>query len=445
MSQQFHGQPGEEDLSRQQEPRRSRDYRWSYEDYEAAGRSRRPRRGRWAAILGGVVAAVLVLSVIGLSLYGAYSIAQRPEEEASSSSEPDIPAPQESETPPTEESGVSQPEEEISRPDQTLTIYDRPSGDFETAGDGGLSTVEIVKRVRPSVVGVTTYTSAGTFEAAAEGSGIIMDEDGYIITNAHVVKDATGINVGLDNGETYAARLVGSDSRTDLAVIKIEAQALSPAQFGNSDELLAGERVVAIGNPGGSRLAGSVTQGIVSATDRAINSGTYATTFIQTDAAINPGNSGGALINIYGQVIGINSAKIANVDYEGIGFAIPINEAKPVIDDLIRYGYVKNRARIGFSGQEINEGLAQLNQLPTGIYIWSVASESGLAQQDVVRGDIVTHLDGERVETFADISKVLETKRPGDPITLTIYRSAKGAADSGTSFDVTVDLIEDVG
>ncbi len=423
---------------RQNEPGHARDYRWSFEDYEAAGRSRRPRRGRWLGVLGVILVAVLIASVIGLSLYGAYSLVSEPNGEEPSSAESD--------SSPQEESADTQQESSAAvRPGQSLTILEGPGENENALEDDGLSTVEIVKKVRPCVVGVTIYTSASTFTPAATGSGIVMDAEGYIITNEHVVNGASGINVELDNGDTYAAQLIGSDSRTDLAVIKIEADGLVPAQFGSSDNLLAGERVVAIGNPGGSTLAGSVTQGIVSATNRAISSGTYATTFIQTDAAINPGNSGGALINIYGQVVGINSAKIANVDYEGIGFAIPINEAKPVIDDLIEYGYVKDRAKIGISGEEINEGLAQMNDFPTGIYIWSIDPESDLAGRSVTKGDIITHIDGGRIETFADISEVLKSKRPGDVITLTLYRSARGVVGNGETFDVTISLMEDVG
>ncbi|KAF5035663.1 putative serine protease HtrA [anaerobic digester metagenome] len=283
-----------------------------------------------------------------------------------------------------------------------------------------------------------------TFTPSGEGSGIIINTDGYIVTNAHVVAGSTGINVELDNGETYSARLIGIDAKTDLAVIKIEAPDLIAAEFGNSDMLEVGETVVAIGNPGGSTLAGSVTQGIVSAVNRMIKDGGYSSSFIQTDAAINPGNSGGALVNEYGQVIGINSSKIAAVDYEGIGFAIPVSEAKPVIDQLMAYGYVKGRTKIGISGVEINQTLSQINSIPVGIYIQSIDPTSDLAGKNVRQGDIITAIDGIKIETFDDISAFLKTKSPGDNVTLTLYRSARGIQGSGQTFSVTMKLMEDI-
>ena len=304
--------------------------------------------------------------------------------------------------------------------------------------------MEIAKRVRSSVVGIAQYSAFNTFTPSGQGSGIIINSDGYIVTNAHVVEGATGINVELDNDETYAAKLIGIDTKTDLAVIKIEAENLVAAEFGNSDALQVGERVIAIGNPGGATLAGSVSQGIVSGVNRTLNDGNHTSTYIQTDAAINPGNSGGALVNEYGQVVGINSAKVAAVDYEGIGFAIPVSEAKPIIDQLLQYGYVKGRAKLGITGQVINEALSQINGIPVGVYIWSIDPTSELAGKNVTQGDIIIAIDGQKITDFNDISAVLKTKAPGDVVTLTLYRSAKGVSNSGRSFDVTTILMEDI-
>ena len=330
--------------------------------------------------------------------------------------------------------------EEHKEPGKMLTIIDAPDDD-----DEGLSTVDIAKKVRASVVGISIYKTKESYTPSGYGSGIIMNDDGYIITNHHVVDGALGINVELENGETYVADIIGTDERTDIAVIRIDAEGLLPAEFGNSDELLAGERIVAIGNPGGMSLAGTVTQGIVSALNRNISNGTYNTSYIQTDAAINPGNSGGALINIYGQVVGINTAKIMSIDYEGIGFAIPINEAKPIIDSLIKYGDVYGRVKMGLTGQEIDEAASELNGVPVGIYIWSIEDGSPLVDAGITIGDIITHIDGSETATFSDIGAILKKKSPGNEIVLTVYRAGKGINKESKTFEATIALMEDLG
>ena len=402
------------------------DYKWNIEDYESAGRIKQPKKNGGLMILGVFMALILIIGVAGLSIYGAYNLLSE------NSDRPSVP-------PHTE----SQPaEENILAPE--LTIKEKPIEPSQTTENGRMTTVEIAKEVRPSVVGIAQYTEANTFDPASEGSGIIINSDGYIVTNAHVVRGAAGINVTLDSGESYSAQLIGIDNKTDLAVIKIEAKNLIAAEFGNSDQIEVGEKVVAIGNPGGSTLAGSVTQGIVSAVNRTIREEGYSGSYIQTDAAINPGNSGGALVNEYGQVIGINSSKIAAVEYEGIGFAIPSNEVKPIIDELMKFGYVTGRVKLGISGQEINEALSQINNIPLGFYIWSIDPQSDLAGKSVAKGDIIIRIDNKNVETFDDIADALEGKKPGDTITLTLYRSARASADRGQTFEVSCKLMEDV-
>lgn len=404
------------------------EYHWKFEDYEAAGRkNQQPKRVGGLAVIGALIGTVLLVGIVCLSGYGIYSLwnsgGSKSITEQSSSAVTD---------------SVASPE---------LTIKEHPNSDASEVtalSNGKLSTVEIARRVRPSVVGIAQYSVSDTFSPSGEGSGIILNSDGYIITNAHVVAGSTGINVELNSGETYSARLIGIDPKTDLAVIKIEAQNLVAAEFGSSDSLEVGEKVIAIGNPGGATLAGSVTQGIVSAVNRMIKDEGYSSSFIQTDAAINPGNSGGALVNEYGQVIGINSSKIAAVDYEGIGFAIPVSEAKPVIDDLVAYGYVKGRTKIGISGTEINDALSQINSIPVGIYIFSIEPTSDLAGKSVTKGDIITAIDGVKIANFDDVSTVLKTKVPGDSITLTLYRSARGTPTSGQTFNITIKLMEDI-
>ena len=415
-----------------------RSRRWSYEDYEAN------RHSRGVGIFGIAALIVVVLAIIAACVFGIYLLLRDLPDEielpdfSSSRSEGDI---ERKQTEPAGDTAPSAEGDTQTESGEPLVIVDRPQDEDDT---GELTTVEIVERVRPSVVGASVYTEGDSLTPSGGASGIIMSENGYIITNEHVVADAVGVSVELSNGDSYTARIVGSDEKTDLALLHIDADNLTPAEFGNSDELRVGERVVAIGNPVGSYLAGTTTQGIVSGVNRNVGTGSYKTTLIQTDAAVNPGNSGGALINVYGQVVGINTSKVVSVDYEGIGFAIPINEAKPIIDSLMQYGYVKDRTKIGFSGQEINETTASINSLPTGIYIWSIEEDSSLYTLDVRQGDVLTHIDGERVETFSEIGDILKLHKPGDEIALTIVRPASGT-DAEKTFDVTVTLLEDRG
>ena len=260
-----------------------------------------------------------------------------------------------------------------------------------------------------------------------------------------MVSDADEIGVVLANGEDYVAQLVGIDTKTDLAVLKIEAENLSYAEFGNSDQLEVGEKAVAIGYPGGIEFGGSTTEGIISGLNRVVKSsdGTgNAITYIQTDAAINPGNSGGALINRFGQVIGINSAKVSNVDYEGIGFAIPINEAKPIIDELKENGRVTGRVKIGITVQPVTEALSKLNDVPQGVRIISIEADSDAAAKNLMVGDIITKINEQEIYSNSDVATALEGLTPGQTIRMTIYR--KTSTGSQKTFEVNVELQEDV-
>jgi len=230
---------------------------------------------------------------------------------------------------------------------------------------------------------------------------------------------------------------VGYDIRTDLAVLRVNRTGLPAAVLGDSNQLEVGETVVAIGNPGGLELAGTVTRGVVSAVNRVVATPYDSTIFIQTDAAINPGNSGGPLSNEFGQVIGINTAKIVELGYEGIGFAIPISYAIPIIEELILHGRVTGRVLLGITGEIVREGTG-----PAGVQIVTIGSEA-LLESGVMSGDIITHMDGYRILNFNDIRAVLETKRVGETVELTLHRSARSG--SGEDFDVVVPLIEDLG
>lgn len=329
----------------------------------------------------------------------------------------------------------------------SLNINSTPKVESDPVVEGEeLTTVQIAAKVRPSVVGIVCYQWGSGTEASSQGSGIIMSSDGLIVTNAHVVEDADGIKVVLDNEEEYTATLVGMDVKTDLAVISIQKENLTPAQFGDSSSLMVGERVIAIGNPGGLALSGSVTQGIVSALDRTVNvseGAGYSLKCIQTDAAINPGNSGGALVNRFGQVIGINSAKIITSGYEGVGFAIGINDAKPVIDNLIQYGYVKDRVKIGITLSPIDEVLSKLYKIPVGLRVISTEEDSDAAAKGLKAGDIITQIDGKDVLQSEDVAEILKTKKPGDAIIMKVYRQTGNGV--GQTFDLEVILSEDAG
>ena len=379
-------------------------YEWNFADYDqqssapARDQAARKKRGRMAAILVGCLVGVFALAFCGYSIYSAID-SSRVEQDNSSSEVSALPG---------------------------LNIQDTPSdSDTTVSSDGKLSDKEIIKKISPAVVGIECYAFGNSFTPSSSGSGIIMTADGYIVTNAHVVEDAAGITVVLENGDAYAAELIGADSDTDLAVLKIEASNLTYAEFGNSDELERGDRVIAIGNPGGTVLAGSTTGGMVSGLNRNINSSSpYSTSYIQVDAAINPGNSGGALVNEYGQVVGINSAKIAETDYEGIGFAIPINEALPIIQELMQYGHVTGRAALGIQGYMINEAVAAMRRMPVGFGIEAVDPSSDLASKNVVAGDIITYINDKQVTSYDVIANELAEFKPGDTVKLTIYRSS---------------------
>lgn len=314
------------------------------------------------------------------------------------------------------------------------------SSDTSASSDGTVSAMsdqDIAAKLTPSVVCIQNYqvtqnygfmqtdTSDSSVSPASEGSGIIMSEDGYIITNAHVVEGATSLKVMTSDGETYEAQLIGSDTVTDLAVVKINATGLTAAEFGSSEDLRVADKVMAIGNPGGHELSSSVTIGYVSALNRAIANNTtgYTMEYIQTDAAINPGNSGGALINEYGQVVGINSTKISATGYEGLGFAIPIDTAQPIISDLIQYGYVKDRAVLGISGQFIDSMTGRFYGLPQGEYVAQLNSSEAQASGLQV-GDVITAIDNQQLDSESTLRSAILSKKPGDTVTLQVYRSS---------------------
>lgn len=350
--------------------------------------------------------------------------------------------------------------------DATFTINKLINSDENnptTTVSGDMTQQEVAAKVLPSVVCIQNYQQASFQQGlsmqgwgnnqnstqqetrdsevspTSEGSGIIATSDGYIITNAHVVDGADSLKVITSDGKTYEAELIGSDSMTDLAVIKVDAEGLTAAEFGSSSDLVVADPVIAIGNPGG--LQSSVTVGYVSALNRPVTSSDtgYTMNCIQTDAAINPGNSGGALVNMYGQVIGINSSKIVATGYEGLGFAIPIDDALPIIRNLKDYGYVKDRAMLGISGQYLDSWTANFYGLPSGMYVAEVNNES-VSDAGVQRGDVITKIDDEEITSANTISNYIAKKKPGDEVTLTITRSL-----TNKTFTCKVTLTESTG
>ena len=307
------------------------------------------------------------------------------------------------------------------------------------------TSVAVAESVLPSVVGITVEYNVSSFGqsgiATATGSGVIISEDGYIITNNHVINaesssiyyqvtEATSIKVHLygDSDDVqYEAEVVGSDSTSDLAVLKIEPdQELTAIKIGDSDNLRVGEFVMAVGNPLG--LDSSVTCGVISALDREVtdsDGNTYLT--IQTDAAINSGNSGGALVNSKGELIGINSLKLSNsssseTTIEGIGFAIPVNSSMDIIDQLIEYGTVR-RPYIGISGSSLTEALSERYNYPVGVYVESVEEGGPAEEAGLEVGDVITEVDGQAVESVEEINTIKNTYSIGDTISLTVYRN----------------------
>ncbi len=311
--------------------------------------------------------------------------------------------------------------------EEHLKIQETPFvPDKEAAEDGTLSVKQIAKKVRPSVVGVVAQGQTNNPFASTSssvGSGIIMSEDGYIITNNHVIENTTSVAVILDDGTEYGARIIGADARTDLAVLKVEAKGLPAATFGNSDSLEQGDLAVAIGNPSGLQLQNTVTSGIISAINRDIIVEDQPMTLIQTDASINPGNSGGPLVNAYGQVIGINTVKIGVSYYEGLGFAIPMNSVKPIVDELISRGYIKGRPTIGISGDVLDERTAAYFNVPPGMYVDYIAPNSDAYRKGLMRGDIIVKVNGQPVRELSDIQKIRDEHVAGDSIELTVYRN----------------------
>ncbi|WP_294778053.1 S1C family serine protease [uncultured Eubacterium sp.] len=348
-------------------------------------------------------------------------------------------------------------------------------GDVATKdSNGNLTVAGVAEKTIDSCVLISVYSEQNSYydfynfgqsqnsgsdeqTLSGEGSGVIMSENGgttYIMTAAHVISDGSTFKVTTNDGKTYDATIVGYDSQTDIGVLSIKASGLQVAEFANSDDIVVGEQAVVIGCPGGSKFMNSVTTGIVSALDRPVSSSIgYDNECIQTDAAINPGNSGGALFNMSGQVIGINSSKIASTDYEGMGFAVPSNTAVKTANSLIKNGYVAGRAKLGITYNTITNAsnasaiLAALEQkgykdAEGTMIIGEVDSESDLANKDVRQYDMIVAINGNTMTSTDVLTNILSKSSPGDTVTLTIARIEN---NNLKIFDVKCKLIESKG
>ena len=332
----------------------------------------------------------------------------------------------------TEAPETQPPETQAAEPARQATM-DIQRGAAKT--EGALSLQEIYEKNIPSVVSITSQTASGT----SAGTGVIVSDAGYLVTNYHVVRRAQSIDVKLTDERELTASVVGEDPVSDLAVLYIAADGLTPAQFGDSDTLRVGDSVVAIGDPLGVELRGTMTDGIVSAISRDVQVDGRTMNLIQTNAALNSGNSGGPLINSMGQVIGINTMKIGafadSSGVEGLGFAIPSATVQEIVNQLLTQGYVSGRPWLGIEGESFSTFYQRFYRIPRGVYITSVQSGSPAGTAGLQSGDIIVSVDGTAVSDMEDLDSLLYAHIPGDTMTLTIYRS-------GRQGDVTVTLTE---
>ncbi len=317
--------------------------------------------------------------------------------------------------------------------------------------EGQLTSEQVYEKAGPSVVGVVVYDSnADLFsDPIGRASGIIISEDGYIVTNSHVVGDSTkyGVKIVLNTSEEISGKVVGIDKKTDLAVIKADKSGLPKASFADSDQLKVGNKVLAIGNPGTGDISfdNTLTEGIVSGLNRSLGGTQKLVKYIQTSAAINSGNSGGALLNKYGQVVGINSVKLLNqMNFEGMGFAIPSNTVKSVVDSIIANGYVAGRVALGITGKMVSAYQSQIYNVPIGLIIAKINNDSDINGKGIKVGDIIIKINDINVTGFDVISEEISKHKVGDNVKLTIYRPSADRSNYST-FDINVKLTEDRG
>ncbi len=314
--------------------------------------------------------------------------------------------------------------------DSAINLVTPPETVDNVPQEGGLSLQEIYEKAIDSVVSISCTLKGGT----ATGTGIVLTSDGYIVTNAHVVEDALSIMVLFSDDQMLAAQLVGADTVSDIAVLKVTETDLSAAEFADSQSLRVGDAVVAIGDPLGIEYRGTMTDGIISALNRNVTVENRTMTLIQTNAALNSGNSGGPLLNCYGQVIGINTMKIGS-GTEGLGFAIPSSTVKEIVDQLIGQGYVSGRPSLGVTVEDLPFYYQQFWGLPSCVYITAVEDGSAASDVGLETGDIILSIDGEQVSDPDTLQSILYGYSAGDTVELRVYRDR-------VTYRVTVTLKE---
>lgn len=375
---------------------------------------------------------VTVLGVLNIRLFQELKVDKQQRELAISfTTEPD-------ETLPEETAMMEEAQMELSSmPSSTMSLQAAPKGIDTFPEEGGLSLQEIYTRNIPSVVSISCKSS----RSAASGTGVVLSADGYLVTNAHVVEGAQSITVLLTDDRSFAARLVGCDDISDLAVLRIDCNDLTAAVFGDSSTLRVGDTVVAIGDPLGVEFRGTYTNGIVSAINRDVDVDGRTMTLIQTNAALNSGNSGGPLINCYGQVIGINTMKIGtftdNAGVEGLGFAIPSTQVKQIVDQIISQGYVSGRPTLGISGETLSTFYQHYYRMPAGLYITEVEAGSDAENKGISVGDLLLYLGNTRITTMDDVKNTIYNCEIGDTLEAILY-------SRGQQYRVELTLSEDI-
>ena len=408
--------------------RNSNDFEYEYDwddQYYGTGPTQPPkeRGGLMALMLILVIflfGIITVLGVLNIRLFQELKL-KKQETELSISFTTEATLPPETEIPAIpEEASVIQDAQQ-----STLQLQQTPQSRDNVPVEGGLSLQEIYAQNINSVVSISCTGYGG----GSTGTGVILTQDGYIVTNAHVVDNAGSISVQLTDDRTLSAVLIGSDEISDLAVLQVDAKDLVPAQFGDSAQLRVGDTVAAIGDPLGVKFRGTYTDGIVSAINRDVDMDGRTMTLIQTNAALNSGNSGGPLINCYGQVIGINTMKIGaftdSAGVEGIGFAIPSATVKDIVDQLITQGYVSGRPTLGIEGEALSSFYQHYYRLPAGLYITHVEPGSDAYQKGIQDGDMLLNVDNHRITTMDELKSVLFDREVGETVEVIIYRSGE--------------------
>ncbi len=422
-------QPFDPERFRQQETQQRTYY------YPPSPPPKKQKKDRTALKLTALIAAVaIVASIGGVLLTKAIDGIKKPADDPAENPAAQIQQ---------EQQNQQEPQEEPSKPQYETEKHQLPEklGSYDTGKS--LTTVEVYELTVNSVVGIRTEATVNVFGqeavSASAGSGFILSEDGYVITNAHVVSGAETIWVDMFSEESYKAELVGADSSFDIAVLKIEAEGLQPVSVGDSSKLKVGEGVVAIGNPLGE-LTFTMTNGILSALDREINTDGNPQNMLQTNAAINSGNSGGPLFDMDGNVIGVTSAKYSGsstsgASIEGLGFAIPINTALKVAYDLAEYGYVRGQSYLGIMVSTLDSQTAEYYSLPVGPRVEQINEGSCAEKAGLQVGDIIIEFNGTKTETHPELLSALKKTQAGDTVKMTVYRS-------GAEVELTVTLDE---